>query len=40
MYYLQKIKNFKSLKSAIDNYIIYYNSKRYQKIKMYDTTRF
>lgn len=31
MYHLQKFKDFESLKTAIDNYIIYYNSKRYQK---------
>ena len=40
MYHLQKFKDFESLKTVIDNYIIYYNSKRYQKkIKLYDTAR-
>lgn len=37
MYHLQKFKDFESLKSAIDEYIVYYNTKRYQKKLNYMT---
>jgi transposase InsO family protein len=30
-YYLHKYKNYRSLKSVIEKYIKYYNTKRYQK---------
>lgn len=31
MYHLKNFKNYESLKSKIDEYMIYYNSRRYQK---------
>lgn len=31
MYYLHKFKDYESLKNAIENYIYYYNTRRYQK---------
>lgn len=31
MYYLHKFKDYESLKNAIENYINYYNTRRYQK---------
>lgn len=31
MYYLHKFDDYESLKAAIENYIDYYNNRRYQK---------
>ena len=31
MYYLHRFEDFESLKNAIEKYIDYYNTKRYQK---------